>query len=198
MHSGTVSDEHTMTKTSDIKVHGGGWTPPTVSQAGHLLGWTLRWLQMHRCAHSLHSSWWCLVRITLLTWRPGLRKVKEPARGLHSNGKELLMQPVLPISAGQETEDGIGITFGIQQVKHHLQFCYGFPSPAWSFPHKGTQHPALVRIIDGAINPEQTVPRSMVGGGMELAALSGRGRPTCPRNLPTPPAAAKFPLPGLY
>lgn len=54
------------------------------------------------------------VRVTLPTWRPGLRKVKEPAQGLNSNGKELLMQPVLPTSARQEMEDGIGITFGIQ------------------------------------------------------------------------------------
>lgn len=166
MPSGTVSDECTMTKPSDIKVQSWG-TPPTVSQADRRLGWTLRWLQMHRCTHSLHSSWWCLVRITLLTWRPGLRKVKEPAQGLNSNGKELLMQPVLPTSARRETEDGIGIMFGIQQVKHHLQFCCGSLHQPGPFPIKGHSIP-LSSGSSGPINPEQTVPRSVAGGGAGL------------------------------
>lgn len=188
MPSGTVSDECTMTKPSDKKVQSWG-TPPTVSRAGHLLSWTLRWLPTHRCTHSLHSSWWCLARITLPTWRPGLRKVKEPARGLHSNGKELLMQPVLLTATGQETEDGIGITFGIQQVKHYLQFCCGSLQQPGPFPIKGHSIPlssgsSMAQLTLSKLSPDPW--RRWVRTIMELAALLGRGRTPCPRNLPTP------------
>lgn len=188
MPSGTVSDECTMTKPSDKKVQSWG-TPPTVSRAGHLLSWTLRWLPMHRCTHSLHSSWWCLARITLPTWRPGFRKVKEPARGLHSNGKELLMQPVLSTATGQETEDGIGITFGIQQVKHYLQFCCGSLQQPGPFPIKGHSIPLSSGSSMAQLTLSKLSPDPWRGVGQDYNGTSstvGEGEDPVPQK-PTHP-----------